>query len=218
MIKKTNLPLNVPIFPLKGVILFPNSVLPLNIFEPRYIAMVEKVLMSNHRMIGIVQPYATNEEKNKLKVHEIGCLGKIFKFEELEDNRYLISLKGVSRFRVISEKLTKLGYKTSEIIFKNFEDDSVLCEYKEFKFKNDKRLKLALKKYFKEKDLNPDWTYIEKCENQNLVNQIAMICPFEPDEKQMLLESKFIEDRYILLTSILENNISQKRDENVLKH
>ena len=218
MIKKTNLPLNVPIFPLKGVILFPNSVLPLNIFEPRYIAMVEKVLMSNHRMIGIVQPYATKEEKNKLKVHEIGCLGKIFKFEEIEDGRYLISLRGVSRFRVISEKLTKLGYKTSEIIFENFEDDGFEYENKEFKFKNDKRLKLALKKYFKEKDLNPDWTYIEKCENQNLVNQIAMICPFEPDEKQMLLESKFIEDRYILLTSILENNISKKRDENVLKH
>ena len=101
MIKKRNLPLNVPIFPLKGVILFPNSVLPLNIFEPRYIAMVEKVLMSNHRMIGIVQPYATKEEKNNLKVHEIGCLGKIFKFEEIEDGRYLISLRGVSRFRVI---------------------------------------------------------------------------------------------------------------------
>ena len=214
----TNLPLTVPIFPLKGVILFPNSVLPLNIFEPKYIAMVQKTLMSKHRMIGVVQPYVTKDKKNELKVHQIGCLGKIFKFEELEDKRFLISLKGVSRFKVISEKLTKLGYKTSEIIFEDFEKDNMEYEDEEFKFKNDKRLKTALKKYFKEKDLNPDWGYIDKCENRSLVDQIAMICPFEPEEKQMLLEAKLIEDRYILLTSILENNISHKREENVLKH
>ena len=136
----------------------------------------------------------------------------------MEDKRFLISLKGVSRFKVISEKLTKLGYKTSEIIFEDFEKDNMSYEDEEFKFKNDKRLKTALKKYFKEKDLNPDWGYIDKCENRSLVDQIAMICPFEPEEKQMLLESKLIEDRYILLTSILENNISHKRDENVYKH
>ena len=214
----TNLPLTVPIFPLKGVILFPNSVLPLNIFEPKYISMVQKTLMSKHRMIGVVQPYVTKDKKNELKVHQIGCLGKIFKFEELENKRFLISLKGVSRFKVISEKLTKLGYKTSEIIFEDFEKDNMSYEDEEFKFKNDKRLKTALKKYFKEKDLNPDWGYIDKCENRSLVDQIAMICPFEPEEKQMLLEAKLIEDRYILLTSILENNITHKRDENVLKH
>ena len=213
-----NLPLKVPIFPLKGVIMFPNSILPLNIFEPRYIAMVEKTLMSKHRMIGVVQPFVTKDKENQLKVHEIGCLGKIFKFEELEDKRFLISLKGISRFKVVSEELTKLGYKTSEIIFEDFEKDNMEYEDEEFKFKNDKRLKTALKKYFKEKDLNPDWGYIDKCENRSLVDQIAMICPFEPEEKQMLLEAKLIEDRYILLTSILENNISHKRDENVLKH
>ena len=213
-----NLPLKVPIFPLKGVIMFPNSILPLNIFEPRYIAMVEKTLMSKHRMIGVVQPYVTKDKENRLKVHEIGCLGKIFKFEELEDKRFLISLRGISRFKVVSEELTKLGYKTSEIIFEDFEKDNMEYEDEEFKFKNDKRLKTALKKYFKEKDLNPDWGYIDKCENRSLVDQIAMICPFEPEEKQMLLEAKLIEDRYILLTSILENNISHKREENVLKH
>ena len=213
-----NLPLKVPIFPLKGVIMFPNSILPLNIFEPRYLAMVEKTLMSKHRMIGVVQPYVTKDKENQLKVHEIGCLGKIFKFEELEDKRFLISLKGISRFKVVSEELTKLGYKTSEIIFEDFEKDNIVYEDEEFKFKNDKRLKTALKKYFKEKDLTPDWGYIDKCENRSLVDQIAMICPFEPEEKQMLLESKLIEDRYILLTSILENNISNKRNENVYKH
>ena len=213
-----NLPLKVPIFPLKGVILFPNTVLPLNIFEPRYVAMIQKTLMSKHRMIGMVQPYVTNDKKNKLKVHQIGCLGKIFKFEELEDKRFLISLRGVSRFKVVSEKLTKLGYKTSEIIFQDFEKDNVDYKDKEFKFKNDKRLKMVLKKYFEEKDLTPDWGYIDKCENRILVDQIAMICPFEPEEKQMLLESKLIEDRYILLTSIIENNISYKRDQYVFKH
>lgn len=211
-------PFEIPVFPLKGIIVFPLSFLPLNIFEPRYLSMVDDALKTDERMIGIVQPKVTSKSNN-LTIHEIGCLTKIIKFEELEDRRFLITLKGISRFRAVSEELTSRGYKNAKINFKSFEDDEKISfEDKKFKYKDDKRLKIALKNYIDKNNIKGDLDYIDSCDNKFLINQISMLCPFNSEEKQMLLESRLIEDRYILLISILEDNLISEKNQNAIKH
>ena len=211
-------PFEIPVFPLKGIIVFPLSFLPLNIFEPRYLSMVDDALKTDERMIGIVQPKVTSKSNN-LTIHEIGCLTKIIKFEELENRRFLITLKGISRFRAVSEELTSRGYKNAKINFKSFEDDEKISfEDKKFKYKDDKRLKIALKNYIDKNNIKGDLDYIDSCDNKFLINQISMLCPFNSEEKQMLLESRLIEDRYILLISILEDNLISEKNQNAIKH
>tara|TARA_B100001175_G_C19228044_1_gene503901 strand:- start:128 stop:721 length:594 start_codon:yes stop_codon:yes gene_type:complete len=197
--------------------MLPDTTLPLNIFEQRYLAMVEDALKTNHRMIGVIQPKKKTNKKD-LSVHIIGCVGKIIKFEETLDGRYLISLRGISRINIINENLTKDGYLISDIHNNNFIDDFENRQKHIFSYKNDKKLKIELRSYFKLKNIETNWDYIQECENIDLVNQICMICPFTSEEKQMLLESKNIDNRYILLTSILEMNNINNGDVNVVKH
>ena len=212
-----SLPDKISIFPLKGVIMLPDTTLPLNIFEPRYLSMIENALKTSHRMIGIIQP-KKKANKNDLSVYLTGCLGKIIKFEETSDGRYLISLRGISRINIVNETLSEEGYLVSKINNKNYLND--INKYKEmsFVYENDQKLKIELKNYFKTKKIETDWGYIEKCANVDLVDQISMICPFTSEEKQMLLESENIENRYLLLTSILEMNNINNGDKNVIKH
>ena len=212
-----SLPDKISIFPLKGVIMLPDTTLPLNIFEPRYLSMIENALKTSHRMIGIIQP-KKKANKNDLSVYLTGCLGKIIKFEETSDGRYLISLRGISRINIVNETLSDEGYLVAKINNKNYLND--INKYKEmsFVYENDQKLKIELKNYFKTKKIETDWGYIEKCANVDLVDQISMICPFTSEEKQMLLESENIENRYLLLTSILEMNNINNGDKNVIKH
>ena len=212
-----SLPDKISIFPLKGVIMLPDTTLPLNIFEPRYLSMIENALKTSHRMIGIIQP-KKKANKNDLSVYLTGCLGKIIKFEETSDGRYLISLRGISRINIVNETLSEEGYLVAKINNKNYLND--INKYKEmsFVYENDQKLKIELKNYFKTKKIETDWGYIEKCANVDLVDQISMICPFTSEEKQMLLESENIENRYLLLTSILEMNNINNGDKNVIKH
>ena len=212
-----SLPDKISIFPLKGVIMLPDTTLPLNIFEPRYLSMIENALKTSHRMIGIIQP-KKKANKNDLSVYLTGCLGKIIKFEETSDGRYLISLRGISRINIVNETLSDEGYLVAKINNKNYLND--INKYKEmsFVYENDQKLKIELKNYFKTKKIETDWGYIEKCANIDLVDQISMICPFTSEEKQMLLESENIENRYLLLTSILEMNNINNGDKNVIKH
>ena len=212
-----SLPDKISIFPLKGVIMLPDTTLPLNIFEPRYLSMIENALKTSHRMIGIIQP-KNKANKNDLSVYLTGCLGKIIKFEETSDGRYLISLRGISRINIVNETLSDEGYLVAKINNKNYLND--INKYKEmsFVYENDQKLKIELKNYFKTKKIETDWGYIEKCANVDLVDQISMICPFTSEEKQMLLESENIENRYLLLTSILEMNNINNGDKNVIKH
>ena len=168
-------------------------------------------------MIGIIQP-KKKANKNDLSVYLTGCLGKIIKFEETSDGRYLISLRGISRINIVNETLSDEGYLVAKINNKNYLND--INKYKEmsFVYENDQKLKIELKNYFKTKKIETDWGYIEKCANVDLVDQISMICPFTSEEKQMLLESENIENRYLLLTSILEMNNINNGDKNVIKH
>ena len=211
--------IEIPIFPLDGVIILPGSLLPLNIFEKRYLNMVEDSLKTNSRLIGVVQPIMKKQNKDPSFKNIIGCFGKIVKFEETEQNTYLISLKGLSRFKVLDSNLIKRGYVKSIISTTNFQNDlNQISNEKGFKFADDKRLKMTLKNYFKSKKIDSNWNYINSCSNFNLINQLSMICPFSPHEKQMLLESISIDERYILLVSILQNTVNPNEEQNQIKH
>ena len=210
--------LDIPIFPLDNVIMLPGSFLPLNIFEKRYLNMVDDALKTSSRLIGIIQPLMNKKENIKSFENAIGCYGRIIKFEETENETYLISLKGLSRFRVINSHLIKRGYLNSKVSVETYQNDLNELKINNFKFENDKRLKTILKSYLKFKKLDSNWNYINSCSNLDLTNQLSMICPFSTHEKQMLLESKSIEDRYILLLSILENTVKLNEEENQIRH
>ena len=209
----------IPIFPLDGVIILPGSLLPLNVFEKRYLNMVEDSLKTNSRLIGIMQPLMKKQEKKSSFKNIIGCFGKIVKFEETEQKTYLISLKGLSRFKIIDSNEVKRGYIKSHISIENFQNDEYqIHNDKDFKYADDKRLKMILKSYLKFKKLDSNWEYINSCSNFSLINQLAMICPFTADEKQMLLESMSIDERYILLISILQNTVNPNEEQSQIKH
>ena len=211
--------IEIPIFPLDGVIILPGSLLPLNIFEKRYLNMVEDSLKTNSRLIGVVQPIMKKQNKDPSFKNIIGCFGRIVKFEETEQNTYLISLKGLSRFKILDSNLINRGYIKSIISTTNFQNDlNEISNYKSFKFADDKRLKMTLKSYFKSKKIDTNWNYINSCSNFNLINELSMICPFSPHEKQMLLESISIDERYILLVSILQNTVNPNEEQNQIKH
>ena len=210
--------LDIPIFPLDNVIMLPGSYLPLNIFEKRYLNMVDDALKTDSRLIGIIQPLMKKKENIDSFENAIGCYGRIIKFEETENKTYLISLKGLSRFRVINIQLIKRGYLSSKVSVETYKNDLNELKTNNFKFINDKSLKTILKSYLKFKKLDSNWNYINSCSNLDLTNQLSMICPFSTHEKQMLLESKSIDDRYILLLSILENTVKLNEKENQIRH
>ena len=210
--------LDIPIFPLDNVIMLPGSYLPLNIFEKRYLNMVDDALKTGSRLIGIIQPLMRKKKNFDSFENAIGCYGRIIKFEETENKTYLISLKGLSRFRVINSKLIKRGYLNSKVSVEIYQNDLNELKTNNFKFENDKRLKTILKSYLKFKKLDSNWNYINSCSNLDLTNQLSMICPFSTHEKQMLLESKSIDDRFTLLLSILENTVKLNEEENQIRH
>ena len=147
--KEIKLPDIIPIFPLKGVVMFPDTYLPLNIFESRYLKMIDNAISNENRLIGMIQPKDLNESHNEHSFYRVGCAGKIIKFEETDDNRYLITLKGLSRFNLISEKTNKKDYKEANINWDNFSKDLNINA----KSSNFSSLKATLKKYFISKNI-----------------------------------------------------------------
>ena len=193
--------------------MFPNTYLPLNIFEPRYLKMIDEALATESRLIGMIQPMVV-KDKLDASFHKVGCAGKIIKFEEVEDNRYLITLKGLSRFNLIKEKTNDDNFKVAEIDSSNFVKDLQKEKVKEG-FGN---LKIALKKYFHAKDIRVNTEIIDSCKDYNLADQIAMICPLDSEEKQLLLETLSITKRNALLLSIIESYTSEANISEVIKH
>ena len=200
----------IPIFPLKGVVMFPDTYLPLNIFEPRYLEMINKAISSKSRLVGMIQPNNCNQDK----LHDVGCAGKIIKFEETDDKRYLITLKGLSRFDLISEKTNKKKFKEAQIKWERYSQDLQKNNTNE-KFIS---LKASLKKYFKIKNFRVNFELIDKCYDYNFVDQITMICPLAFEEKQLLLETISISKRGNLLQSILESYASEENISKLVKH
>ena len=210
--KNTNndFPEVIPVFPLGGVVMFPDTYLPLNIFEPRYLEMINKAISSKSRLVGMIQPNNSNQSK----LYDVGCAGKIIKFEETEDKRYLITLKGLSRFELISEKTNRNNFKEAQIKWDKYSQDL------EKKNINEKfiGLKVSLKKYFNIKNIKVNFEVIDKCNDYNFVDQITMICPLAFEEKQLLLETVSISKRNSLLKSIIESYTSEENISQVVKH
>ena len=205
-----NFPELVPLFPLEGIVMFPDTYLPLNIFEPRYIEMINKAISSKSRLVGMIQPKNSNQDK----LYDVGCAGKIIKFEETEDKRYLITLKGLSRFHLIAEKTNRKKFKEAQIKWDKYSQDLQKKNTNE-KFID---LKSSLKKYFKIKNIKVNFEVIDKCNDYNFVDQITMICPLAFEEKQLLLETISISKRGNLLQSILESYVGEENISNIMKH
>ena len=196
----TALPSILPIFPLTGVLLLPRSALPLNIYEPRYLEMIDDVLSGN-RLIGMIQPTESEETVLRPKLSQIGCAGRIVSYRETEDNRYLITLDGICRFRVKEEISTLSAYRQVACDFAPFATD--LAQSEEGDFPRE-RLLQALKDYLSRRDLKADWKSVMSAPAESLVNALAMMCPFEPAEKQALLEAPSWVERVATLVTLLE--------------
>jgi Lon protease-like protein len=199
MSEPRTLPDLIPIFPLTGVLLLPRGRLPLNIFEPRYLAMTRDAL-GGERLIGMIQPSDPNEGGMNPAVYPLGCAGRITSFSETDDGRYLITLTGVSRFRIREELPLLSGYRRVVPEWAAFGAD---LEPAEPGFDRE-RLIRELKTYFGQRQIDADWSLIGKAPAEHLVSSIAMLCPFAPSEKQALLEAADLDARAELLTALVE--------------
>lgn len=198
------LPSPIPIFPLEGLLLFPRAVLPLHIFEPRYVAMVDAALKAD-RHIGVIQPAL--EDKDALS--QVGTLGRISHFEELPQNRYMIGLTGISRFKVVQELQNQndIPYRTAKVNYKSFNEDLELPEdLSEF---DRKRFEKVLKNYAKFAEFELDWSEIKDTETEDLVNSCVMASPYQPRERQALLEAGTLKERAEMLMALAEVEMSR---------
>ena len=199
--KKVDLPKKIPIFPLSNFIVFPKTTVPLNIFEPRYIEMINESMKSN-KLIGMIQPKNSINNQSQPNLHDIGCLGKITSFKETEDGRYIIELKGLIRFKIIKEINNAKSYREYEIDFQNFNHD--LEEKKEdLKFSDLELIFKDLKTLFETRGFIINWKELEKQSLDETINALAMASPFTLEEKQVLLESKNLSVRKNRIAEIL---------------
>ena len=199
--KKEDLPKQISIFPLSNFILFPQTSVPLNIFEPRYIDLINDSMRSN-KLIGMIQPKNSNNGKTKPELYEVGCLGKITSFRETEDGRFLIELKGLIRFRKIKEIITEDKYRVLNIDFKDFYQD--LENKKEnLQFSDLELIFKDLKSLFEKKGFIINWKALEKQSLDETINALAMASPFSLEEKQVLLEAENLDVRKNKISQIL---------------
>ena len=199
--KKVDLPNKIPVFPLSNFIIFPKTTVPLNIFEPRYIDMINDSMKSN-KLIGMIQPKTSNTKQIKPELHEVGCLGKITSFRETEDGRFLIEIKGLIRFRKITELNTENKYRVLEVNFKDFYQD--LEDKKEnLKFSDLELIFKDLKSLFEKRGFIINWKAQEKQSLDETINALAMASPFSLEEKQVLLEAKDLDNRKEKISQIL---------------
>jgi len=195
-----SLPQTLPIFPLTGALLLPRGHLPLNIFEPRYLAMVDAAL-STTRLIGMIQPIEPEDKVLKPRLSAVGCAGRIVSYRETEDGRLLITLLGVCRFRVSEELTTLTPYRQVRADYSTYLGDLTSTPSEDFPRE---RLATALREYVSHRDLKADWGSVMSAPADVLVNALAMLCPFEPAEKQALLEAPSWPERVDTLVALLE--------------
>ncbi len=196
----SDLPGSLPLFPLTGAVLLPRGQLPLNIFEPRYLEMVDYALTGD-RLIGMIQPTESEDAVLRPRLSQVGCAGKIVAFRESDDNRYLITLSGICRYRLTGEMQTTTPWRAGYCDFAPFAGD--LAQQSEEQIPRD-RLLAALKTYLSSRDMKADWKSVMTAPGEALVNALAMMCPFDPVEKQALLEAPSFQERASTLMSLLE--------------
>jgi Lon protease-like protein len=212
MISKTDLPDVIPVFPLPGALLLPRARLPLHLFEPRYLAMLDDVLKTSSRLIGMVQPYDTPDGS---RLHTIGCAGKVTAFSETEDGRYMITLSGASRFRITEEVEGFAPYRRCKVNWSGFDADIGPPEH-DPNFDRPTFMK-SLGKYFAEKGLSTDWDSLGEVEDELLINSLSTLCPFEPEDKQALLEAPSLTTRRETLMTLIEYALRGGNGEEVMQ-
>ncbi|NBO20984.1 MAG: ATP-dependent protease [Rhodobacteraceae bacterium] len=202
MIKTADLPDTIAVFPLSGALLLPRARLPLHIFEPRYLAMIDDCLKTPHRLIGMIQPREVPGGQGGSRLSAIGCAGRLTGFSETEDGRYMITLSGVSRFRIRAEMDGFTPYRRCGVDWAPFhrdlggaEDDAGL----------DRPAFLALlARYFQVMGLSTDWSSLKEADGELLINSLSMLCPFDPEDKQALLEAPSLTTRRETLVTLME--------------
>src|SRR5689334_1175034 len=209
------MPGTIPVFPLPGALLLPRGQMPLNIFEPRYLAMVDDALRDGHRLIGMIQPdVAHGGETAKPALYKIGCVGRITQLAETGDGRYLIELTGVARFRVEEEQAALTPYRQCRVDY-SFADD--FSARKGEDAVDREALLKALSSFLKANKLNADWDGIEKAPNEALVNALAMMSPYGAAEKQAMLEAPDLKTRAEILVALTEIELAKSKNEGETK-
>ena len=196
------LPSKIAIFPLTGAVLFPQTQLPLNIFEPRYLQMIDEVLSSPDRIMGMIQPNISKNDPNSKNLKKVGCAGRISSFSETGDGRYLATLTGLIRFEVNNELDTTTQYRQVIANYDNYKEDLLPANIENI---DRKSLLILIKKYLEQRNLLIDWEIIEQSPTEQLINYSGVLVPFEPEEKQLLLETISLLDRCKTLESLFQS-------------
>lgn len=194
------LPETLPVFPLSGVLLLPEGKLPLHIFEPRYVEMFDQAF-SSHRLIGMVQPTPATQEADKPDLHKVGCAGRITEFSETADGRYMLVLTGIGRFEVKQELSVTTPYRQVKADWQRFKDDTFKASCLDL---DRAKLTNLLQDYFAAQDMECDWNAIAEASDGGLITCLSMVCPFEPQEKQALLEAPCCRTRADMFMTMLE--------------
>jgi Lon protease-like protein len=221
MIKAADLPDTIPVFPLTGALLLPRARLPLHIFEPRYLAMLDDTMKTRHRLIGMIQPRELPRDVPRdsvpaeRRLHAIGCAGRLTAFSETEDGRYMITLTGITRFRFQRDVPGFTPYIRAEVGWAGFERDLGGAE-SDPGLRREPFLDL-LGRYFAAQHLSTDWSSLRQAEDELLINSLSMLCPFAPEDKQALLEAPSLSTRRETLVTLLEFALRGGSSEEILQ-
>jgi len=209
--RPADLPEVIAVFPLAGALLLPRGQMPLNIFEPRYLAMIDDALRSGHRLIGMIQPDPAHPGPQAHKPHlfRVGCVGRMTQFAESGDGRYLIQLTGVARFRLAEELAVETPYRQCRVSYEAFADDFVARKGEEEVDR--KALLRTLSDFLKANNLKADWEGIENAPNEALVNALAMMSPYGAAEKQAMLEAPDLKTRAEILIAVTEIELAKSK-------
>jgi hypothetical protein len=204
------LPELIPVFPLAGALLLPRGQMPLNIFEPRYLAMIDDAFRDGHRLIGMIQPdVAHSQDNERPKLFRVGCAGRITQLAETGDGRYVLELTGIARFKVVEELTVLTPYRQCKVDFFAFIDD--FTARKGENAVNREALLKVLTDFLEANKLKVDWEGVESAPNEALVNALAMMSPYGPAEKQAMLEAPDLKTRAEILVAVTEMDLAKKR-------
>jgi len=218
MMTAADLPDTIPVFPLPGALMLPRARLPLHIFEPRYLAMIEDCMKTKHRLIGMIQPRetpASEKRPGEKRLQAIGCAGRLTGFSETEDGRYMITLSGVSRFRVKEEVQGFTPYRRCLVDWAPFGRDLGPTE-EDPGFRREAFMAL-LGRYFTKLELSTDWHSMKDADAELLINSLSMLCPFSPEDKQALLEAPTLVTRRETMVTLIEFALRGGADEEIMQ-
>jgi Lon protease-like protein len=205
-----DLPEVIPVFPLPGALLLPRGQMPLNIFEQRYLSMVDDSFRDGHRLIGMIQPDITHSHSEETPVlFHVGCVGRITQFAESGDGRYILELTGIARYRVVEEMTVLTAYRQCRVDYFPFIDDFTARKGEDAV--NREALLTVLTDFLKANNLKVDWEGVESAPNEALVNALAMMSPYGPAEKQAMLEAPDLKTRAEILIAVTEMDLAKKR-------